>query len=180
VLGSAAHAVCDARVRRLQAVVQTLSDAAASIGVFSNSQAAAYWGYHITRSSFFALQGIAGESFRALPGCKWYVGIAGELGAACLRVDFGLRRRGRPRCPRRLKRTRLVTPCAPEIVNADAPASALSCKGGAHALYMHARSRWQNYSGCGWPNAPRHQLPQGVGTLAAAGGAISLRPSQTM
>ena len=52
-----------AGVRRLQAVVQTLSDAASSIGVFSNSQAAAYWGYHITRSSFFALQGIAGGAF---------------------------------------------------------------------------------------------------------------------
>ena len=41
-------------------MVQTLSEAASSIGVFSNSKAAAYWGYHITRSSFFALQGIAG------------------------------------------------------------------------------------------------------------------------
>ena len=51
---------------RLQAVVQTLSEAASSIGVFSNSRAAAYWGYHITRSSFFALQGIAG----ALPACR--------------------------------------------------------------------------------------------------------------
>ena len=33
-------------------MVQTLSEAASSIGVFSNSKAAAYWGYHITRSSF--------------------------------------------------------------------------------------------------------------------------------
>ncbi|CAL8463579.1 g3113 [Coccomyxa elongata] len=45
---------------RLQAILQTLTEAANSMGVFSSSQAAAYWGYHITRSSFFAIQGIAG------------------------------------------------------------------------------------------------------------------------
>ena len=45
---------------RLQAILQTLTEAASSMGVFSSSKAAAYWGYHITRSSFFALQGIAG------------------------------------------------------------------------------------------------------------------------
>jgi hypothetical protein len=45
---------------RLQAVFQALTDAADSVGVFSSSRAAAYWGYHITRSSFFAMQGIAG------------------------------------------------------------------------------------------------------------------------
>ncbi len=47
-------------VHRLQAILQTLTEAANSMGVFSSSQAAAYWGYHITRSSFFAIQGIAG------------------------------------------------------------------------------------------------------------------------
>lgn len=45
---------------RLQAIVRTLSDAASTAGVFSSSKAAAYWSYHITRSGFFAIQGIAG------------------------------------------------------------------------------------------------------------------------
>ena len=45
---------------RLQAIVKTLSDAASTAGVFSSSKAAAYWSYHITRSGFFAIQGIAG------------------------------------------------------------------------------------------------------------------------
>lgn len=48
---------------RLQAILQTLTEAARNMGVFSSSKAAAYWGYHITRSSFFALQGIAGPCF---------------------------------------------------------------------------------------------------------------------
>lgn len=46
---------------RLQAIGRTLSDAANSAGIFSSSQAAAYWSYHITRSGFFAIQGIAGQ-----------------------------------------------------------------------------------------------------------------------
>ena len=40
--------------------MKTLSDAASTAGVFSSSKAAAYWSYHITRSGFFAIQGIAG------------------------------------------------------------------------------------------------------------------------
>ena len=46
---------------RLQAIGRTLSDAANSAGIFSSSKAAAYWSYHITRSGFFAIQGIAGR-----------------------------------------------------------------------------------------------------------------------
>ena len=46
-----------------KAIVKTLSDAASTAGVFSSSQAAAYWSYHITRSGFFAIQGIAGAPF---------------------------------------------------------------------------------------------------------------------
>lgn len=49
---------------RLQAILQTLTEAANSAGIFSSSKAFAYWGYHITRSSFFALQGIAGRQQR--------------------------------------------------------------------------------------------------------------------
>ncbi len=45
---------------RLQAIGRTLTDAANSAGIFSSSKAAAYWSYHITRSGFFAIQGIAG------------------------------------------------------------------------------------------------------------------------
>ena len=51
---------------RLQAIVKTLSDAASTAGVFSSSKAAAYWSYHITRSGFFAIQGIAGMRHMAV------------------------------------------------------------------------------------------------------------------
>ena len=51
---------CESLSCRLQAIVKTLSDAASTAGVFSSSKAAAYWSYHITRSGFFAIQGIAG------------------------------------------------------------------------------------------------------------------------
>ena len=51
---------------RLQAIVKTLSDAASTAGVFSSSKAATYWSYHITRSGFFAIQGIAGVRHMAV------------------------------------------------------------------------------------------------------------------
>ncbi len=52
---------------RLQAIGRTLTDAANSAGIFSSSKAAAYWSYHITRSGFFAIQGIAGVAYRLTP-----------------------------------------------------------------------------------------------------------------
>ena len=53
----------------IPAIVKTLSDAANTAGVFSSSKAAAYWSYHITRSGFFAIQGIAGWHTDPLCSC---------------------------------------------------------------------------------------------------------------
>jgi len=46
--------------RRLQAAARTVSEAVNSAGVFATPKAAAYWGYHLSRSGFFLLQGLAG------------------------------------------------------------------------------------------------------------------------
>jgi len=37
-----------------------VSEAVSSAGVFATPKAAAYWGYHLSRSGFFLLQGLAG------------------------------------------------------------------------------------------------------------------------
>ncbi|KAK9815790.1 hypothetical protein WJX72_009506 [[Myrmecia] bisecta] len=44
---------------RTQAVLQEVVNAVQQAGVFSSTSAAAYWAYHVSRSSFFALQGLA-------------------------------------------------------------------------------------------------------------------------
>jgi len=49
--------------RRLQAAARTVSEAVSSAGVFATPKAAAYWGYHLSRSGFFLLQGLAGASY---------------------------------------------------------------------------------------------------------------------
>ena len=49
--------------RRLQAAARTVSEAVSSAGVFATPKAAAYWGYHLSRSSFFLLQGLAGAPY---------------------------------------------------------------------------------------------------------------------
>ena len=54
---------CAAGCRRLS---RRCPDAASTAGVFSSSKAAAYWSYHITRSGFFAIQGIAGMRHMAV------------------------------------------------------------------------------------------------------------------
>ena len=46
---------------RLQAAARVISEAVSSAGVFASPKAAAYWTYHLSRSSFFLLQGAAGE-----------------------------------------------------------------------------------------------------------------------
>ncbi len=45
---------------RLQTAARTVAEAVSSAGVFASPKAAAYWGYHLSRSSFFMVQGIAG------------------------------------------------------------------------------------------------------------------------
>lgn len=51
---------------RLQAAARVISEAVSSAGVFASPKAAAYWTYHLSRSSFFLLQGAAGA---LLPRC---------------------------------------------------------------------------------------------------------------
>lgn len=58
-LQAAALAIC--RACRLQAAARVISEAVSSAGVFASPKAAAYWTYHLSRSSFFLLQGAAGE-----------------------------------------------------------------------------------------------------------------------
>lgn len=51
---------------RLQTAARTVAEAVSSAGVFASPKAAAYWGYHLSRSSFFMIQGIAGVAPAAL------------------------------------------------------------------------------------------------------------------
>lgn len=45
---------------RIRAFTETLTNAVSTAGVLGSSDAARYWAYHLTRSGFFSVQGLAG------------------------------------------------------------------------------------------------------------------------
>jgi hypothetical protein len=49
-----------AAAERIQAFTNTLANAVSTAGILGSSEAARYWAYHLSRSGFFMLQGLAG------------------------------------------------------------------------------------------------------------------------
>ena len=93
-------AVCPAC--RLQAAARVISEAVSSAGVFASPKAAAYWTYHLSRSSFFLLQGAAGAVLVTCSRnmiCRWKAnrGPAGAVpvlqAVACTLAFTGLQGR---------------------------------------------------------------------------------------
>ena len=56
----AAAACCLLRAERIQAFTNTLANAVSTAGILGSGEAARYWAYHLSRSGFFMLQGLAG------------------------------------------------------------------------------------------------------------------------
>ena len=74
---------------RLQAAARVISEAVSSAGVFATPKAAAYWTYHLSRSSFFLLQGAAGEELAAHTHASSFFLLQGAANELLLRASPG-------------------------------------------------------------------------------------------
>ena len=72
-------------LRRASEFIQGLSSGASKAGVFASPTAAAYWAYHLTRTGFLAVQGLAGNHHTPL-SCSFIAWDTSRLQLALLRL----------------------------------------------------------------------------------------------